>query len=203
MMNRKKTILIIILSGFILLLSGIGSSFYWLVHIYLPEQINTDENVNKFSEWYHKDPFVPPADQFIRREQMNAFLNVNQSLVFLLKKISRPAEHNTWRMAIDIIKIQPEWIAHKYQALIKFNISPREYEWIENEIVHFWIYRWKENSLSKLKEYSWTRQMLSDSTELKPVNYDILLKHEKEINGIFDIIWPDNSVLQTMATDSQ
>jgi len=202
-MNRKKTILLIILAGFILLISGIGSSFYWLVRIYLPEQINTDENARKYSDWYRTDPFVPPADQSIRLDQMDAFLNVNESLVFLLKKIHRPVEQNTWRLAIDMIKMQPEWIAHKYQALKKFNLSPHEYEWIENEVVHFWIYRWKESSLSKLKEYGWTMQMFSDSTASKPANYSILLEHEKEINGIFDLLWPDNKILQTMAADSQ
>jgi hypothetical protein len=202
-MSRKKTILLLILAAIVLLMSGIGSSFYWLVHIYLPDQINTDENIRRYSEWYTTDSFVPPADLSIGRERMNAFLQVNESLVFLLKKMQRPGENNRWRMAMDLIQSQPEWIAHKYQALKKFNLSPREYEWIEKEIMHFWIYRWKEISLSKLQEFSWTRQMVSDSISSKPVNYTILLEYEKEINGILNIFWSDHTALKTMSSDSQ
>lgn len=202
-MSRKKTILLLILAAIVLLMSGIGSSFYWLVHIYLPDQINTDENIRRYSEWYTTDSFVPPADLSIGRERMNAFLQVNESLVFLLKKMQRPGENNRWRMAMDLIQSQPEWIAHKYQALKKFNLSPREYEWIEKEIMHFWIYRWKEISLSKLQEFRWTRQMVSDSISSKPVNYTILLEYEKEINGILNIFWSDHTALKTMVADSQ
>jgi hypothetical protein len=202
-MSRKKTILLLILAAIVLLMSGIGSSFYWLVHIYLPDQINTDENIRRYSEWYTTDSFVPPVDLSIGRERMNAFLQVNESLVFLLKKMQRPGENNRWRMAMDLIQSQPEWIAHKYQALKKFNLSPREYEWIEKEIMHFWIYRWKEISLSKLQEFSWTRQMVSDSISSKPVNYTILLEYEKEINGILNIFWSDHTALKTMSSDSQ
>jgi len=200
-MTKKQNIFIILLIG-LLITAAFISSFYWLFSIYLPEQINTNEQARLFSEWYNQDSYIPPADKAITVEQLNAFLKVNEGLAILLKKLHRQTGENRWRIAIDIIKMQPEWIAYKYVSLKKSPLSPREYEWIEKEIVHFWIYRWKESSLTKLREFGWGMQMFADSVELKPVNYNLLLEHEKKLNRIFDILWPEETVLQTIAADT-
>jgi hypothetical protein len=200
-MTRKQKIFIIILIGLLVTAAFISSS-YWLFSVYLPEQINTNEQARLFTEWYNNDTYVPPADKIITAEQLVAFLKVNEDLSVLLKKLRRQTEENKWRIAIDIIKMQPEWIAHKYVALKRSPLSPREYEWIEKEIVHFWIFRWKESSLTKLREFGWGMQMFADSSEQKPVNYNLLLEHEKKLNRIFDIIWPEETVLQSIAADT-
>jgi hypothetical protein len=44
--------------------------------------------------------------------------------------------------------------------------------------------------------------MFADSSEQKPVNYNLLLEHEKKLNRIFDIIWPEETVLQSIAADT-
>jgi hypothetical protein len=201
-MTRKKGILLFVCIGLIVI-AGIISSFFWLFRIYLPDQINTNENARRYQDWYNQDSFVPPVDRLINDAQINSFLNVNEDLAVLLKKLRRKLEENKWRMAIDILKMQPEWIAHKYLALRKYHLSPREYEWIEKEIVRFWIYRWQESSLVKLRQYGWEMQMFSNAmNDRKPENYELLIKQEKELNKIFDILWPDETVLQTIAADS-
>jgi hypothetical protein len=200
-MTRKNFFLLIIFIAFILIAVFI-SSFYWLFRIYLPEQIDTNENARLFREWYDHDSFKPPANNLMSAEQIISFIDVNEDLAVPLKKLQRKLEKNKWRMAIDILKMQPEWIAHKYVSLKKCHLSPREYEWIEKEIVRFWIYRWQESSLAKLQEYGWGMQMFSDSFNLKPDNYALLLEHEKDLNSIFDILWPDETILHTIAADS-
>jgi hypothetical protein len=200
-MTTKSRILLIAVIG-LLVLGAFLSSFYWVFGIYLPERINTNEHARQFSEWYKQDTFVPPDDHLINAGQLDAFLKVNKDLSVLLKKFHRQMEENKWRIAIDIIKMQPEWIAHKFVSIKKNRLSPREYEWIEKEIVHFWIYRWKESYVAKLREYGWEMQMFADSVEIKPVNYLLLLEHEKQLNRIFDILWPQETVLQTITADS-
>jgi hypothetical protein len=201
-MSPKKRIGLIVLAGFFILLGGVFSSFFWLVKVYLPEQININENARCYSAWYAQDAFIPPADQIISTRQIKAFLDVNGSLEVLLRRLHHQLEENRWRMAIDIIKMQPEWLAYRYQALKKYNLSPREYEWIEKQVFRFWIYRWQEGSLAKLRNYGWEMQMLSAADRIKPPNHALLLEYEKELNRIFDILWPDQELLRSITTDS-
>jgi len=62
-MFKKHPLLIIFAAGFILLISGIGSSYFWLTRIYLPEQINSNEEARKLMEWHLNDTYLPPTRQ--------------------------------------------------------------------------------------------------------------------------------------------
>jgi hypothetical protein len=187
-MVRKRTIIFVFLAGLILLISGFGSSYYWLTKIYLPEQIDSNKNAKLLNEWILTDTFIPPSDGKITRNQLDLFIKVNSSLSFLLRKIRRQFEEYSWRIAFDIIQMQPEWAANKYLALKKFNLSPKEYDWIADQVLEFWIFRWKEESVAKLKEYGWELNSLSEQEENELVNYDIFIKNEKELNKIFSVL---------------
>jgi hypothetical protein len=201
-MTRKRTVYLILVAVILCTLVAVYAGFYWLVRVYLPTQINANETARKYSQWYESDLFVPPVDKLISPGQIHAFIKVNENLAVLLKKLHAQMEGNRWSMAIEIVKMQPEWNARKYIALQKYHLSPREYEWIENEVVRFWFSRWRESSLAKLQDYGWEMQMLSDSSWTKSVNYDILLKHEQELNSLFDILWPEPKVSATTGPDS-
>ena len=43
-MIRKRNLILILLAGIILLLTGFGSSYFWLTRIYLPREIDANEN---------------------------------------------------------------------------------------------------------------------------------------------------------------
>lgn len=201
-MARKRTILMIFLAGIILLLTGFGSSYFWLTRIYLPEQIDANEDAQKLRDWAAKDNFLPPVDGKITTQQFNLFMQTNQSLSFLFRKLRKQFEENSWRFAFDIIKMQPEWQANKYVALKKFNLSPREYDWIAEQVVNYWIYRWKENSIAKLRAYGWKLKNISNDSNKKPVNYDLLLENEDDLNELREIFWPNTDLEKQLVADS-
>lgn len=201
-MARKRTILMIFLAGIILLLTGFGSSYFWLTRIYLPEQIDANENARKLNEWAAIDDFVPPADGKITAQQFNLFMQTNHSLSFIFRKLRRQFEENRWRFAFDIIKMQPEWQAHKYIALKKFNLSPREYDWIADQVVAYWIYRWRENSIGKLRAYGWELKNIPSNGKIKPVNYELFLENEDELNDWLEIFWPNTNLQKQLNSDS-
>ena len=176
------------MAGLILLISGFGSSYYWLTKIYIPEKIDSNKNAKLLNEWILADSFIPPPDGKITPNQLDLFIKVNSSLSFLLRKIRRQFEEDSWRIAFDIIQMQPEWAANKYLALKKFKLSPKEYDWIADQVLEFWIFRWKEESVAKLKEYGWELNSLSEQEENKLLNYDLFKKNEKELNNIFSVL---------------
>ena len=192
----------IFLAGFILLLTGFGSSYFWLTRIYLPEQIDANENAQKLNAWAAIDSFVPPADGKITVQQFNLFMQTNHSLSFLFRILRKQFEENSWRFAFDIIKMQPEWQANKYVALKKFNLSPLEYDWITEQVVAYWIYRWQENSIAKLRAYGWELKNIPSNTRTKPVNYELLLEHEDELNELREIFWPNTDLPKQFTGDS-
>jgi len=201
-MARKRTLFLIFSAGIILLLTGLGSSYYWLTRIYLPKQIDANENASKLMEWTKNDDFIPPADGRINEAKLILFIQMNESLSFMFKKLRRQFEEHSWRLAFDIIKMQPEWGGNKYLALKKFNLSPREYDWMVNLAIEFWIYRWKEYSIERLHELGWKLENFTPNPKKKPLNYELLLKYEDDINKIFDILWPKEPINDRFVIDS-
>jgi hypothetical protein len=189
-MTRKRVLWIILLSGFILLLSSIGTSYFWITKIYLPEQMDIYENSRLLIQWEQEDQYSPPENGLITKEQLSRFLRVNESLIVVVQKLRRHFEENSWAIAFDVIKVQPEWAGKKYLALKKCNLSPKEYNWITNCVTDFWIYRWKKESIERLREYGWSFEDYDLDTE-RPSNYEIFSHYEKDLNLIFDILWPD------------
>jgi hypothetical protein len=200
-MAKKRTLWIVFISGFILLLTGFGSSYYWITRIYLPEQMDANLDSQLFIQWEAEDTFSPPDDDRISKKQMALFMQVNESLTADIQKIRQQFEENSWRIAFDLIKIQPEWAGKKYRALKKHNLSPKEYDWIVNRVTDFWIYRWKEESLDRLREFGWEFEDSSD-TKVKPVNYDLFSAYEEDLNRIFDILWPEKSIADSEMPDT-
>jgi hypothetical protein len=195
-MVRKRTIIFIFLAGLVLLISGFGSSYYWLTKIYLPETIDSNKNAKLLTEWILADKFIPPPDGKITPDHLNLFINVNASLTFLLRKIRQQFEEDSWRIAFDVIKMQPEWAANKYLALQKFKLSPKEYDWIAEQVLEFWIFRWKEDSVAKLKQYGWELNSFSLQNKNKPANYEVFKQKEKELNRIFGILSTEKQAVQ-------
>jgi len=201
-MIRKKTFIIVFFSGLILLISGVGTSYFWLTRIYLPQQTDSNMNALLFNDWMQNDLFKPPGDDQITHDQIEKFILINESLSFLVYRLRRQFADNSWQIAFNILKMQPEWTGHKYLALKKIGMSPREYEWISNLVVKFWIYRWKEESLEKLRELGWQFESFSSEKNERPVNYDLLLDHENELNRLFNILWSEKSQKNYLIQDS-
>ena len=189
-MTKKRVLWIILLSGFILLLSSIGTSYFWITQIYLPEHMDINENTRLLMQWEQEDQFLPPDDGQITKEQLSRFLRVNESLIVVVQKLRRHFEENSWSIAFDVIKVQPEWAGKKYLALKKCKLSPKEYNWITNCVTDFWIYRWKKESVERLREFGWSFEDYNLDFE-RPSNYDLFSNYEKDLNLIFDILWPD------------
>jgi len=199
---KKHPLLIIFAAGFILLLSGIGTSYYWLTRIYLPEQINSNENAKKMSEWTLSDSYKPPVDNTVSENQLNKFLFVNESLNFLLQKLNKDYSDSQWQVVFEMIKLQPEWQANKYLALKKFGLSPVEYEFITEEITKYWIDRLKEKSAEHLKEMGWEiLQNQTDSTEHSK-NYELFNSKEDQLNNIFTLFLTQDVKNMFMENDS-
>jgi hypothetical protein len=208
-MFKKHTLLIIFAAGIILLMSGIGTSYYWLTRIYLPDQINSNENAKKLTEWTDTDSFIPPSDNCISENQLNKFLLVNESLYFLLQQLNKDYNESQWHVVFELIKLQPEWQAKKYLALKKFDLSPLEYEFIANEITEYWIDRLREKSIEHLKELGW--EILHDKIDSTnhSINYDLFNSKEDQLNNIFTLFLSQNvnnmfleSDTVSMTTDS-
>jgi hypothetical protein len=201
-MIRKRNLIIILLAGIILLLTGFGSSYFWLTRIYLPREIDANENARELVQWTERDTFIPPDDRKLDEQRLILFIHVNESLSFIFRKFRRQFEENSWRLAFDVIKMQPEWAGNKYLALKKFNLTPREYDWIVDLVIEFWIYRWKENSIVKLRELGWELNDYKPNPKKKPVNYELLSRYEEELNKILEILWPDESMKNRLTVDS-
>jgi hypothetical protein len=192
-MTKKRVLWITLLSGFILLVSSIGTSYFWITKIYLPEHMNISENSRLLRQWEQEDQYLPPDNGQITREQLSRFLRMNESLIVVIQKFRRHFEENSWSIAFDVIKMQPEWAGKKYLALKKCELSPKEYNWITNCVTDFWIYRWKKESVERLREFGWSFEDYNLDFE-RPANYDLFLIYEKDLNRLFDILWPDKEV---------
>jgi len=200
-MPKKNVLWISFLCGFILLLSGLGGGYLLLTRVYLPEHMNADSDAQRMLRWEKEDPYIPPQDGIIRPEELNKFLRVNDSLAVYLKEIKKQFTENSWQIAFDMIKMQPRWAGIKYQALRQNHLSPKEYNWISDRVIDFWIYRWKEESLVKLREFGWEFEPDLPDQE-RPLNYNILAAHEDQLNKIFDILWPKKELVNEEKQDS-
>ena len=89
-----------------------------------------------------------------------------------------------------MIKIQPEWARKKYNALNKYNLSPKEYDWIVESVIDFWIYKWKKETVENLRDYGWELESFPEDS-IQPANYNLFVSHEDDLNQIFDILWPE------------
>jgi len=189
-MARTRTKIIVFFAGLFILLSGFGSSYFWITQVYLPDIINADENARLYQQWFDQDTFQASLNKPVSREQLEKFLRINESLYFLLQRLRQHFEENSWTMAIDMVQMHPEWLANKYLALKKHGLSPREYDWIANCVVEFWIYRWKQESAEKLEDYGWEVKPSLRSDRLCAENYTLFLNYEDDLNKILDILWP-------------
>lgn len=186
-MFKKHPLLIIFIAGFILLLSGIGTSYYWLTRIYLPDQINSNDDAKKLAEWTASDSFTPPEDNYIIKIQLENFLLVNESLYFLLHQLNNDYNDSQWQVVFEMIKLQPEWQAKKYLALKKFDLSPLEYDFIANEITKYWIERLKEKSVEHLKKLGWEILQDKKDSAIQSINYELFNSKEEQLNNIFTL----------------
>lgn len=188
---RKKVLWIILLSVAVLLISGLASSYYWITRIYIPEQLDAHANSRLLMQWEQADKFVPPADGKITATQFLLFLQINESLSSEIQKLRKQFEENSWSIAFEVIKLQPEWAGKKYLALNKFKLSPKEYDWIVESVIEFWIYKWKKESVENLRDYGWELESFPEDS-IQPANYSLFVSHEDDLNRIFDILWPEN-----------
>jgi len=187
---RNKVLWIVLLSTAVLLLSGLASSYYWFTRIYLPEQLDEHVNSRLLMQWEQEDSFVPPANGKITKAQFILFLQINESLSSEIHRIRKQFEENSWSIAFEVIKIQPEWARKKYNALNKYNLSPKEYDWIVESVIDFWIYKWKKETVENLRDYGWELESFPEDS-IQPVNYNLFVSHEDDLNQIFDILWPE------------
>ena len=109
---------------------------------------------------------------------------------------------NSWSIAFEVIKIQPEWAGKKYLALKKFGLSPKEYNWITDCVIKHWIYAWKKESVENLREYGWELESFPEDSN-QPVNSKLFIKYEKDLNRMFDLLWPDNPVVDSISVSEQ
>ncbi len=173
-----------------------------MVGIYGSETITSNKDAQKMLEWEIADPYLSPEDGLLTQNQLNRFLNVNRELSNFVFKVRQQFEENRWQIAFDIIRMRPEWIAVKFKALEKCKLSPKEYDWIADRVIDFWVYRWKEESIERLKDYGWEFDENGSNLTKKPINYELLLVHEEELNLIFDILWPEKPTRTTSPQDS-
>jgi hypothetical protein len=189
-MFRSKIFYIVLLSLFILLFAGVGGIYFLLTNVYHSDDNKVNRDALKMIEWEKNDPYSSPQNGIITEVQLDRFLKANRELSSFIFKVRQQFEEKSWRIAFDIIRMRPEWIAAKFKALEKSDLSPNEYDWIVDRVIDFWVYRWKEESIERLNQYGWEfEEMRSDTT--KPVNYQLLLAHEQELSMIFDILWPE------------
>jgi hypothetical protein len=190
-MFKNHPLIIIFAAGFILLLSGIGTSYYWLTRIYIPEQINSNENAKKLVEWTENDTFNPSNNNKITEIQLERFIKINKTLYALLIKLKKDYSDSQWQTIVEMVKMQPAWKAQKYLALKKYQMSPKEYEYINDQIRKHWILRFKEKSAEQLKEMGW--EMFEDRLDStnRSENYDLFSLREDQLNSIFTLFLSD------------
>jgi hypothetical protein len=201
-MTRKRILWIILLSAVILLVTGLASSYYWIANIYLPEQMDAHSNSRLLLKWEKEDLFVAADNAKISEQQFIRFLQINESLSNEIQKLRKQFEENSWLIAFEVIKIQPEWAGKKYLALKKFNLSPKEYNWIADSVIEFWIYKWKKESVENLRDYGWELESFPEDSS-QPVNYELFTTHEDDLNRIFDLLWPETSFSDSIHTTEQ
>jgi hypothetical protein len=195
MMVRRRTKIIIFFAGLFILMSGFGSSYYWITHVYLPDIINADENARLYQEWFAGDTFRADPGKLISRVELERFIKVNESLVFLVQRLRRKFEQNSLTSALDMIRMRPEWLATKYLALKRNGLSPREYDWIADCVVEFWIYRWKKESAEQLEAYGWNLKPSVNTDRLCQANHKLFLAYEDELDTILNTLWPQKEAL--------
>ena len=140
-MYKSKKFWFIVLSVFIILLAGMGGIYFLVVGIYGADTIPTSKDAQKMLEWELTDSYRSPEDGILTQTQLTRFLNVNRELSSFIFKVRQQFEENSWQIAFDIIRMRPEWIAVKLHALEKCKLSPKEYDWIVDRIIDFWVYR--------------------------------------------------------------
>ena len=201
-MTRKKVLWIILLSAIILLVIALTSSYYWITRVYLPEQLDADENARLLVKWEQEDIFVPRESDVISEDQFSRFLQVNESLSAEIQKLQKQFEENSWTIAFEVIKIQPEWAGKKYLALKRFGLSPKEYDWISDSVIDYWIFKWKKESVENLREYGWELESFPEDS-IQPINYKLFTTHEKDLNRMFDLLWPEKSISDSITVSGQ
>jgi hypothetical protein len=199
-MTRKKILWIILLSAAILLVTALASSYYWITRIYLPEQLDADKKARLLLQWEKEDLFVPDKNSIITEQQFRRFLQINEILSIEIQKLQKQFEKNSWSIALEIIKMQPEWAGKKYLALKKFGLSPKEYDWIADLVTEYWIYKWKKESVENLRNYGWELEGIPENS-IPPPNYRMFSKYEEELNRMFDLLWPDKSISDSISTN--
>lgn len=192
-MSRKKILWIVFLSAFVLLVTALASSYYWITRIYLPEQMDAHGNSHLLIQWEKDDQFVASRSDIISEKQFTRFLQVNESLSSEIQKLRKQFEENSWSIAFEVIKIQPEWAGKKYLALKKFDLSPKEYDWIADSVVQYWIYKWKRESVQSLRDYGWELESFPEDS-IRPANYKLFTTYEEDLNRIFDLLWPESTI---------
>jgi len=201
-MSRQKVLWIIFLSAAVLLVTGLASSYYWITRIYIPEHLDSDENSKLLLQWELEDSFQPEDNDIITEQQFLKFLQVNESLSVEIQKLQKQFKDNSWSIAFEVIKIQPEWAGKKYLALKKFGLSPKEYDWISDSIINYWIYKWKKESVENLREYGWELASFQEDS-IPPINFKMFTTHEEELNRLFDLLWPEKSISDTISVTEQ
>ena len=104
-------------------MTGLASSYYWITRIYIPEHLDSDENSKLLLQWELEDSFQPEDNDIITEQQFLKFLQVNESLSVEIQKLQKQFEDNSWSIAFEVIKIQPEWAGKKYLALKKSRLK--------------------------------------------------------------------------------
>ncbi len=199
---RNRVLWIVLLSAAVLLISGLASSYYWITRIYIPEQLDAHDNARLLMQWAQEDNFLPPVNGKISKTQFMLFLQINESLTAEIQKLRRQFEENSWSIAFEVIKMQPEWAGKKYTALNKFNLSPKEYDWIVESVIDFWIYKWKKESVQNLRDYGWELESFQEDS-IQPANYNLFISHKDDLNRIFDILWPEKLVSDSTYSTEQ
>jgi len=110
---------------------------------------------------------------------------VNQSLYYFLQNVKHQFNESQWQVIVELIKMQPTWEAKKYSALKKFEISPREYEFITEEVSNYWRIRLKEISVEKLEKSGWELFAANFEEIDQTVNYDLFLSKDDQLNNLF------------------
>ena len=202
MTTKKKYFIIILLSTGFALILGTAISYYWIKNVYLKEKIEANRDAVMLNKWYLEDTFRPPENNKIEPEQIQAFIHANQHLSYLLERMQKEFQENSWSIAFEVIKMQPEWQASKFVALQEVHLSPVEYDWISEQVAQFWIHRWKEESRQMLKEYGWSIENIDHDENAVQINYDLLLRYESDLNKIFNILWPERNTKKVLSSDS-
>jgi hypothetical protein len=200
--SKKKYTIIILFSTIFALALGATGSYYWIKNIYLKEKIEANRHARLLNDWYQQDTFVPPQNGQITERQLLAFVKVNKELVYLLERMQKQFEENSWTIAFEVIKMQPEWQASKYVALQQSILSPAQYDWISHQVILFWIHRWKQQSFELFREYGWSFDNIKPNENFMLINYELFLKYDQELNEIFDILWPERDAQNIIRIDS-